>query len=213
MDDQTTAPAPAPEAAEKVAPSIELAPAPRPTSAPAPSAELLDDATWEGSVENDKTAHYRTSSTHTASAWIQGPGAVTLLAEAGRDLNEVSALRGIPVTRVEFVRTRALPAIKSLLIWPTDEADPNKIPVTWRDGHASFNASDVLVRGKIPVESGRKKRFEVSIAKETKVGPALKIDMRYLMDLRIIDKGSSSAKGKGKKAETSNADVDLSVEE
>lgn len=217
MDDPFKPLNPAPQAADDVAPALDPIPLPKPAFAPAnaapePTDELMSDAAYEGAVENDKAAHYRPSYSHISSAWVQSPGAITLLAEASHDLNTVAALRSTPATRVAFVRALALPAIKTLLIWPTDEKDPQKIEVSWRGGHASFSASEVLIRAKIPVESRRRKRFEVRIAKETKVGPALAIDMRYLVDLRVTQKGKSTAKGKGKQGEHSKEELNLDEE-
>jgi hypothetical protein len=191
MEDQTKPKKTAPDPKAAAAPSVQPTPAPRPAPLPEPNTFSLDDSAFEGAVGNDKTAHYRPTTAHLSSSWVRGPGAVTLLVEAGHDLNHVSALRGAPVSQVEFVRVLALPAVKSLLIWPTTEEDLNKIPVTWRNGQAHFNASAVLIRAKIPVESGRKKRFEVHVLKDSKVGPALAIDMRYSLDLRIMKSAGS----------------------
>lgn len=216
MDDQTTPQKPAPKAAQKVAPSLDQPPAPviRPVPTPTPAEvdPLPDDSAYEGSVENDKSAHYRAPQAHTSSSWIQGPGATTLLAEAGHSLIQVALLRGEP-EKVEFIRALALPVVKTVLIWPTDEEDLQKIPVTWRGGQASFNISEVLIRAKLQVESGRRHRYTVRLAKETKYGPALAIEMRFLEDIRIIQKGGSKDKANGKQGETSDTDdIDLNEE-
>lgn len=211
MDDQTKPQKP-PKAAETVAPALHTTP-PAPKPAPVEVDPLLDDSAYEGSVENDKSAHYRAPQAHTSSSWIQGPGATQLLAEASHSLTQVAVLRD-GTEKVEFIRALALPAVKTVLIWPTNEEDLQKIPVAWRDGRASFNLSEVLIRAKMQVETNRRHKYSVRLAKETKVGPALAIEMRFLEDLRIVQRGGSkeTAKANGKQGETSDADIDLDEE-
>lgn len=155
---------------------------------------LPDDA-FADAVAHDPTVHHKPKTAHHSCAWVQGPGAVTLLAEARRDLLQVSALRQEPATEIAFVRVLALPSAKTLLVWPTTEKN-GAIEVTWEDGTAHFVASSTLISARMPVESGTRDRYNVHVVKTSKVGPALAIDMRYDLETKLLSKRKPAAKGK-----------------
>lgn len=172
-----------------------------PVSDVAPATEFtVSDEAFKDAVATDPTLRLKAKNAHYSSAWIKGPGAVTLLVEAGHDLCEVSELRGEPATEIPFVRILVLPSVKTILVWPTHETDLQKVEVTWKDGVAKFLASDELRAAKIPVESGKKVRYNVHVLKQSKVGPALAIDMRDELETKILPKRKSYSRAKRKKA-------------
>jgi hypothetical protein len=163
---------------------------------PEPSEFNIPDDAFDGAVANDPTVHHKAKNAHYSSAWVKGPGSVTLLAEGARDLRQVSELRGEPVTEIAFVRLLVLPSAKTLLVWPSHEKDPLAVQVKWQDGVAKFVASTALRSAKIPVTSGQRNRYTLHVLKESKVGPALAIDMRYELETRILPKPKAKAKAK-----------------
>lgn len=175
---------------------------------PHPETFMITDEAFVDAVENDPTVHHKATNAHYSSAWIQGPGAVHLLAEAARDLLAVSALRGEPTTQIAFVRLLALSSAKTLLIWPTDDKDVNGVKVTWKDGTAEFSATNVLRSAKIPVESKKKNRYKVHVVKQSKAGPVLAIDMRFELETKHVPKQRSYSRKKGKKEASPSAQAE-----
>jgi hypothetical protein len=179
--------------ADELAPDLK---SPLPEPAKASDTYSLPDEAFEGAVAHDPTAHLKAKNAHYSSAWIKGPGAVELLAEAGRDLFMVSALRGAIVTEIAFVHLLALPAVRALLLWPSNEKDLEAVQVVWRDGAAFFTASSVLRAAKIPVESGHRNRYQVQVTQSAKSGHALMVDMRYELESKVLPKRNRRAKAK-----------------
>lgn len=181
---------------------IPTLPAPLPAPVPAQTSPVeftLSDEAFNDAVGTDPNLHLKAKNAHYSSAWIKGPGAVTLLVEAARDLCQVSEMRGEPATEIPFVRILVLPSTRTLLVWPTDDKDLQRIEVTWKEGVAKFLASDELRAAKIPVESGKKVRYNVHVLKQSKVGPALAIDMRVELETKLLPKKKSYSRAKSKK--------------
>lgn len=154
-----------------------------------PARFSIPDEAFEDAVVADRTARRtKRGKAHHSSAWITGPGSVLLLVEAARDLVEIAAARGEPQNRVEYVKLAFLPSIRSLVIWPAHERDPERDEVTWRDGTASLVASDVLIRAHHQVESGKAVRFPVYQVPESKYGPVLAIEMRVELQVKNLAK-------------------------
>lgn len=170
-----------------------------PESDPAPGAFTIPSEAFKSVVEYDPTEHHKATNAHFSSGWIQGPGAVTLLAEAGHDLRTVAALRGEPTTEIAFVRLVALTMSQTLLVWPTHDKDVKKVKVNWNDGSPEFNASAILRSAKMPVESKKKHRYNVYVMKETEFGPVLAIDMRFELETKLVPKQKTYSRAKAKK--------------
>jgi hypothetical protein len=179
---------------------------------PAPAEFSIPDEAFAGAVEYDPNVHHKPTTAHYSSAWILGPGTVTLLTEAVRDLLKVSALRGEPATEIAFVRLLALRSVKTLLVWPSNDTDLKAVEVTLDEGTARFVATQVLRSAKIPVESGKRIRYQVHVLKTSKVGPALAIDMRNELDVKVLPKRKSSGKGKSRKVEQPAPEVESNDE-
>lgn len=223
MEEETKPQKPAPKAAEKVAPSLETPQIPPVQTVPAapfiPTASVvptvqpdeftIPDEAYADMIVSDPTAHAKSTTAHHSSAWGRGPGAFQLLVEATNDLLDVSALRGKRLSKIEYVRLHILTSIKTVLVVPSTKKDPAALEVAWRKGQAFFNASDDLIRAGIAIESGRKERYRVHVLKESKVGPALAIDMKAIVDVKNF---STKKKGKGKN-ETSDDEDDIDLDE
>lgn len=175
-------------------------PVPKPAPVAAPAIEFtLSDEAFNDAVATNHALHLKAKNAHYSSGWIKGPGAVTLLVEAGRDLCQVSELRGEPATEIPFVRILVLPGAKTILVWPTHEKDLQKVEVTWKQGVAKFLASDELRAAQIPVESGKKVRYNVHVVTQSKVGPVLAIDMSHELETKLLPKRKSYRKAKSQK--------------
>lgn len=146
---------------------------------------IPDEAFDDAILSNRAGRRAKRGRAHHSSAWITGPGSVLLLVEAGRDLIDISTARGEPRNRVDYVNVAVLPSVKTLIVWPTHEKDLQRDEVTWRDGTATFLASDLLLDAKLQVESGKSIRFPVYQVLESKYGPVLAIDMR--LELQVKD--------------------------
>lgn len=147
---------------------------------------IPDEAFDDAIMANRAGRRPKRGKAHESSAWITGPGSVLLLVEAARDLIEISAARGEPRNRVNYVRFAVLPSIKALVVWPTGDKDPQGEEVTWRDGTAAFLASDLLLDAKLQVESGKSIRFPVRQVSQSKYGPILSIDMRHQLQVKDL---------------------------
>lgn len=149
----------------------------------------IPDEAFEDAVVADRGARpaKRGKALHSC-AWITGPGSVQLLVEAGRDLIDIATARGQPQNRVNYVNFTFLPSIRSLVIWPTHEKDLQREEVTWRDGTASFVASEILLKAHYQVDSGKAIRFPVHQVLQSKYGPVLAINMGIKLQVKDLAK-------------------------
>lgn len=169
---------------------------------PAPPTEdvetfSLSDDEFEDEIEFDPFEHQKAKKAHPPSAWVQGPGAVTLLAEAARLLVKTTELKGELQEELPHVNVTALRKKRCLVVAPTTAEDLQERGVTWKEGRASFNVSKILTRAGFPVETRYRKRFKVHLVQNSKKGPILVIDMRAALDVKVLPKRKSKAKSKG----------------
>jgi hypothetical protein len=153
----------------------------------------------EGAVDHSPDYQPPNPTAILPSAWVSSPAQVGLSAEAIDLLRQASTLAKLHQQQIEWVRLRALPNRKLLLVAPTHGEHPEKVRARRSNrGPLRFNAVSVLRPASMHVETGFRERYRVKLVKESPIGPAIVV----LMGKTEVSRAKQKRKrGKGKSEE------------
>lgn len=123
--------------------------------------------------------------------WWQGPGHWAFLLMVRSLLISTARQRGWEANQVEYIRVANLEGDPRIWFWPTDENDPDRIPLRPYRGRLTANLSTVMINWKMALPSGQRNRYDVRQDEngESPVGPALYINRDKVLDTKWTKKG------------------------
>ncbi|HLO02589.1 MAG TPA: hypothetical protein VK191_05740 [Symbiobacteriaceae bacterium] len=171
-------------------------PVPSPEPKPVPGGESswaaksgldLTAEDFEDAIGHDADRVLRAKNAKTASAWVQGPGAVEVLIEAYKLLLGASAAAGLNQKAIHWVIPKALPKAGLLLVAPAKEGMPGAIEATRiKRGPLEFNVSEILRLAEMEVASGYRDLYTVEKVATSPIGPAIAIKLKKPLESRRV---------------------------
>lgn len=146
---------------------------------------LTKAATNPKLIFNSYDAEITKGNQNESGGWMHAPAYLELFKAAVDRLAQVSRERGTTVRRVKHVRAALEEGSKKIWIFPTEQRDPDAIPVNYYRRKATINLITLLGQAKLTVETGYRERYALEFAPANcPVGPALEINMGRMLEHR-----------------------------
>ncbi|MFZ5814332.1 MAG: hypothetical protein ACOY93_03410 [Bacillota bacterium] len=134
--------------------------------------------------------------------WWRAPGRFAFYVMVHTALVAIARRRGWETNRVEYIRVGNVEGDPLIYIWPTDEHDPDRIPLRRYRSHLSANLSTVMVNWGLALPTGQRNRYDLLVAEPDKspVGPALYLDKDRVLETRWEKRAEGSSPRRSKQA-------------
>lgn len=144
---------------------------------------------------NTHSAAQRKPGQEEAGGWWKSPGVFLFYLMFHTALLQVAKQRGWEASSIEYIRVANLEGDPRIWFWPTDEKDPDRIPLNRYRGRLSANLSTIMINWKMALPTGQRNRYDVFMDEkgESPVGPALYIDKDKVLETKWDKKKGSPA--------------------
>lgn len=132
--------------------------------------------------------------------WVISPGRIYLFAAVEKALLLIARQRGWEVQRIEFIRVGNIEGDSRLFVFPTDEEDPERVPLQRYGRRLEANLSDDLEEWDLALPQFHQRRFDLFLAGkgESPLGPALYLDLNKPLESKVVDREQQRRKRKAK---------------
>jgi hypothetical protein len=202
-----------PEGSGPVRPELPLAAGVQPPSVPSPVTTTAPSGLRRAKVLTTEVDENKRGEAEVVIGAIKGPGGwlyspanFELMVLGDKRLIKVARALGAAVNRVDKVRAARPKNTKLVFITPTDDEDPDGIPVIKKGAHAWINLVELLTPLKLTVPMGQKQYFRVDFAGAAIAGAtyegtpcpyeaAIVFNMEKVVETAVVPKKERKKKG------------------